>query len=433
MFTETPTSTPSPSPSSTTIPTPTPSPTNTPAPAAIEFVSAQPATIYGPGSGGPTQSVLIFRVTDAFGNPVGGVRVSFSLLPVVDASLAPTQATSDANGGVQSTLSSGRQALAVTVTAAIESTAISVHSIPVNILGGVASRFSLAHEFHNVAGRVLLGLTDVFTAYVADRFGNPVPPGRVVSFVTNSGAIMHQMPTDPLGEATATLVSAEPLPANGIVTTLAMTHGERPFTDNNGNGVCDDGVDTLRRLPEPYFDGNCNGSYDRGEAFIDLNQDGIFNDDQGAGTCGESLVIFTSLCTTFSGATQVSLTRAGSGPIAAGGSADFTLIVSDDLGNPIVWGSTVRISVQGSRGRLVGPATVTIPDAITFNQLVDGVNRFRFSVVDGEPAASGGETDVVTVTVDSHDLPAGGNGSMETLTQLTFLGAQTPTPAASAH
>src|SRR5262249_36892719 len=157
-------------------------------------------------------------------------------------------------------------------------------------------------------GRVTLGLTDEITAFVADRFGNPVPPGTAVSFTTKAGAIGNPMPTNDLGQATATLVSQEPLPANGIGVTLATTNGERPFVDNNGTGVCDS-QDTLLAVPEPFYDSNCNGVHEPGEDFIDLNANGMFDANQGGATstCGDAIVVFDNICTTFSGRTHIAL------------------------------------------------------------------------------------------------------------------------------
>jgi len=431
-FTGTPSSTPSPSPTLTLVPTSTATPTNAPVVAAIAFVSAQPTTIYVRGAGLPDQSVLTFHVTDALDSPIAGVPVAFSLDEGTDGAIAPPQATTDSDGNVQVTLRSGNRPLSVQVGATIVAhvPTIAARSVAVNILSGVASakRFVLAHEFHNISGRVLFGLTDRITAFANDRDGNPVPPDEVVSFTTTGGAIINQSPTDRLGQATATLVSQNPLPTNGIVATLATTRGERSFEDHNGNGVCDDGIDTLAKVSEPFSDSNCNGLYDAGEPFIDLNDNGIFDEDQGTGSCSDTVTIFSSICTTFSGPTQVELTRAGSGAIAAGGLDDFTLVVSDDVGNPIVGGSTVTLSVAGSRAQILGLTTFTIPDALSYNKIVDGVNRFRFRVVDAAPTSSASETDAIFATVTSEGLPAGWNGSVVKSTSLTFLGAPTPTP-----
>src|SRR5262249_41903900 len=162
-------------------------------------------------------------------------------------------------------------------------------------------------------------------------------------------------------QAVATLVSQAPVPDNGTIATLATSRGERPFVDKNGNGVCDDGIDELVLVPEPYYDTNCNGVHDADEDFIDLNANGQFDAEQDAGapTCADPIVVFSSICSTCSGGTQAFLFSGETGPIPSGGSRDFTLIVSDNpdpfgnpgIGNPIVSGSQIAVTIDGSRGR----------------------------------------------------------------------------------
>jgi len=427
--------------------TPTPGPSAQPA--AIQFVDADPATIGVKGSGLPEQSTLTFKVTDALGRPQPGILVAFSLARVADESISPTQALTNEEGNATVTLTSGRRALSIQVTAQVVtiSQTLVTRSTVVSILGGPPSQpnFSLAQRFHNISGRVTFGLQDQITAFVADRFGNPVPPGTAVNFTTKGGAIGNPTTTNSLGQATATLVSQEPVAATGMVASLATTRGERPFTDLNGNGVCDD-PDTLIPVSEPFYDENCNRVRDQAEDFIDLNDNGEFDADQinatvGEPTCGDQLVLFESICTTFSGPTTAVLLEAESGPIEAGGTRDFTLIVSDNpdplgnpgFGNPLVGGSTINVTVQGSRGRVLGLANFTLPDVQTNNRIVDGINRFQFSITDAAPDAVTSETGTVIVTITSTpgSLAAGGNGSVTLQAALVFLAAPTPTPSAT--
>ncbi len=424
----------------------TPTPGTGTEPAAVRFIDAQPAEIGVRGSGLPEQSKLTFEVTDAQGTPRPGVPVTFSIARIADESISPNQAVTDDAGRVQVTLTAGRRALSVQVTAQVTTiiTTLLTRSTRVNILGGPPSQpnFSLAHRFANISGRVTFGIQDEITAFVADRFGNPVPPGTAVNFTTKGGAIADPSTTSQLGQATATLISQAPIAANGIVASLATTNGERPFADANGSGVCDD-EDTLMPVSEPFYDANCNRVYDNGEDFIDLNSNGRFDTDQisdasGQPTCGDQIVVFEAICTTFSGPTHVLLLNSGSSAVEAGGTRDFTLIISDNpdpignpgVGNPIVGGSTVSISVQGNRGRILGITTLTIPDTQTTNRIIDGVNRFQFSVTDSLPTSLTSEVSAVVVNVFSApgSLAAGGNGSVTIQSPLTFLAAPTPTP-----
>jgi hypothetical protein len=424
----------------------TPTPGASSQPAAIQFIGAQPAEIGVRGSGNPEQSTLTFQVTDSLGLPVQGVLVNFVLARIADESIAPTQASTDDKGNVQVTLSSGTRALTAQVTAEVTSVSppLIVRSIAVNILSGPPSQtnFSLAREFINISGRVTYGIEDTITAFVADRFGNPVPPGTVVSFTTNGGAIGNVTATNALGQATGTLVSQAPVADTGLVNTLATTHGERPFIDANGNGICD-AADQLLPVSEPYFDSNCNGTHDDGEAFIDLNGNGIFDDNQASDTfsCTDDIVLYTSICMTFSGPTQVVLLPAGTGPVDAGGGRDYTLIISDNpdpignpgIGNPIVGGSNISVSVDGSRAKVLGFNSFTMPDALTNDLIVGGLSRFEFTVTDQAPNSADPETDAVTVNITSAvgSLPAGGNGSAMVTSLITFLGAPTVTPTST--
>ena len=426
----------------TTTPTPG-TPTPVAQPGAMHFLGAQPATIGVRGSGLPEQSILTFQVTDAAGEPLSGVTVDFSIARIADEQISPSSAVTDDAGNVQVTLTSGKRALSLQVTAQVASVSppLIVRSAAVSILGGPSSQpnFSVAHQLANVSGRVFYGTLDKITAFVADRFGNPVPPGTTVGFTTKGGAIGNPTTTSDLGQATATLVTQAPVPDNGIVATLATTRGERPFIDLNGNGVCDSG-DQLLLIPEPFYDANCNGVHDPGEDFIDLNDDGVFNSDQGSGTpaCDDQVVVFANICTTFSGPTSVWLIPDDTGPVEPGGSRNYTLIVSDNphpignpgVGNPIVGGSTLSISVDGSRARVVGLANFTLPDAMTFDRLIDGINRFHFTVLDNAPESTKSEVEVITVkiTSDVNSLPGGGNGSVTVSDVITFLAMPTPTP-----
>ncbi len=72
------------------------------------------------------------------------------------------------------------------------------------------------------------------------------------------------------------------------------------------------------------------------------------------------------------------------------------VIVSDNpdpignpgVGNPIVGGSTLDVVLQGARARLLGPSSFTLPDAHTNDRIIDGINRFVFTVVDNAPAST---------------------------------------------
>ena len=386
----------------------------------MSFVSAQPQSIGVRGSGIAEQSTLTFRVTDEQARPVQGVSVTFSIVDIGGETIAPTQAVSDADGLVRTVLSSGTRTASVRIRAQVtaqpsifsQSTAVSIFGAP-----PASDRFSMAAQFLNVSGRVTLGLEDTITAFLNDRFGNAVPAGTVVNFTTNGASIINATPTDANGRATAVLVTeGGSIPPDGIVRVLAVTRGEEPFNDTNGDGVWNQG-ETFTDVPEPFIDVNGNGKYDADqpfESFVDTNDNGVWDAAQGAGVWNDDALIWDVIAVTFSGSTTLSLQPA-SFTIPDGGSQLFTLTVTDDLGNPLVGGTQVSIAVD-TPGKLVGiPSTFTLPDTETFGQLVNGVNRFSFLVVDNEPGTGDADKQIgVTVTVNSSGLPAGGNGSTST-------------------
>jgi len=86
---------------------------------AIKFLSATPANIAlkGVGSaGGSATSTVIFKVLDGSGAPRAGAAATFALNTTVGGiSIAPATAVTDANGEVQTTVSSGTVATTVRV------------------------------------------------------------------------------------------------------------------------------------------------------------------------------------------------------------------------------------------------------------------------------------------------------------------------------
>jgi hypothetical protein len=144
----------------------------------------------------------------------------------------------------------------------------------------------------NIPGGNLDGEQSVLSIRMADKFNNPVPDGTVAFFTTEFASIEPSCETFE-GGCTVTLTSQEPrqqlfntgfikrtdavaCPSHGAMqpcpvslgnifggrsTILATAIGEESFIDANGNGLYDDGE---------LFE-------DLGEAFLDHNEDGIYN------------------------------------------------------------------------------------------------------------------------------------------------------------
>ena len=153
-----------------------------------------------------------------------------------------------------------------------------------------------------MAGRVYAGIQYHVTAKVGDRHGNPVPEGTSVWFRTTHGVIQGSASTGPVADATVIAETAGPFPnIDGFVTHTAQT----------------------------------------------VSKDGDW--------------IETSTPVLWSGPTQVSIESPTSGfSIPNGGSITIDFTVSDDLGNPLVAGTTIKVTATA--GTLGGDTDVALPD-----------------------------------------------------------------------
>ncbi|TFH31956.1 MAG: hypothetical protein E4H00_02465, partial [Myxococcales bacterium] len=409
---------------------------DTGAAAAIEFLQANPTSIGVRESGLAEQSLLAFRVTDNNGVAVPGQVVEFDITSIGGESVNPVAAVTDVNGRVETTLTSGTRSTTVRVTARADSDNngsldVAGQSTAVAILGAppAFNRFSVGPLLRNVAGRVVFGIEDPISIFVNDRFGNAVPPGTSVSLITNGASVVDQTSTNENGVASAILLTEGVVPQTGIVTVLAFTRGEETFIDNNGNGVFDSGTDSILTddTDEPFIDFRplpmdlagagpddtactipipsalCNNAFDineQFELFVDTQPiDGAWNSQGTTGVWDKEILVWAATTVTFSGPTETVEATPTNFVIPNGGSAAFTLLVHDDLRNPLVGGST--ISVTANAGDLLG-GDITIPDGQSFNQLKNGLTRFTFVLTDSDAADTDpAEPTSITVEVTS--------------------------------
>lgn len=230
----------------------------------LSFVSAIPTRIYLDGAGGPTQSIVEFKLVNSRGEPILGQDVSMTLktlnggIPKASigavGSLAAVRGTTDANGKVSVPVFSGTVPTSVLVNAALVSNPlIQTDSASLTIASGrpAQARVSLAVKERAIRGFNLDGGETTVTLSLADRQGNPVPDGTAVNFVTEGGVMIPPVcttggvPGD--SQCTVKIRTQNPRPANGLVSILAYAAGEEDFVDSNFNNV-----------------------YDCGEAFTDL-------------------------------------------------------------------------------------------------------------------------------------------------------------------
>ena len=215
----------------------------------IAFISATPKNIALKGMGGlgnSETSTVVFKVLDVNGNPKSGEQVDFALNTTVGGlSLISGSASSASDGTVTAIVQSGIVATPVRVTATIHGSSppISTQSDLLVISTGIPSQsyMSLAVATHNPEAFSIDGVTDVFTVFLADHFGNPVPDGTAVYFTAQAGQITPSC-TTVNGVCSATWTSSGERTPDGRAAILAYAIGEESFIDINGNGVADAGT-----------------------------------------------------------------------------------------------------------------------------------------------------------------------------------------------
>jgi len=384
--------------------------------ASIVLASVTPEQIGVIGSGISQVAVMKFQVLDTTDNPVpDGTVVEFSLTSSLGGGESISVDSDQTTGGAVSVaLLSGRVSGTATVTASVTLETGTVVSTEgrVTIVAGKPDQehFGLAVGTKNFSGWDTFGLEDKITAFLGDRFSNPVPAETPISFFTEGGLVSVKdasgEPTNLTsidGQATATLISANPLPSTistltglpGASTILAVTNGEESFTDSNGNGLYDSG-EPFEDRGEPFIDKNDSSTFDSDEFFVDVDENGSYT--EGNGVRDSSTVIWTTHQVMFSASNTAPKLTLTPNPFAIGddGSQSFDLSITDVNGNPLVPGTSVSISA--STGELVGNTDFTLADA-TIPGL--GATDFSFTLRDNSPGDTDPAENVeITVTVD---------------------------------
>ena len=291
--------------------------------ASIQWVTIDHPTVNLADSAGQKSLQIQFKVLDNTGSPVqDGIQIAFSLGDSggtnIDATLSQaTGTTANGNGLVSTVLKAGFIDGSVRVTAAAAN-GVTATAGPIAVEGGPANlnKMTFGCDHVRVAGWEGAGFILNCSAIIGDRNSN-FAPNVTVQFRTEAGTISNSVPSeeDPvtgLGKATAQYQTGNPNPidttpnaldmgfsqncvmpggSNGIcnprdswVSVIAYTAGEECYTDNNGNGQYDEGVDDFPAScdqGEPFVDANDNGQWDPGEDFVDVDGDGQYTPPNG--------------------------------------------------------------------------------------------------------------------------------------------------------
>jgi len=305
--------------------------------AASIILAEQPIQNIGVRESGALETAeLVFEAQDSTGSPLDlahSVTVFFSIVagPGGGEFISPQTATTANDGRVSVYLTSGTIAGIVQVQARVDVAEKTILSQPVAIAihGGLpdGNHFCLAVEKVNFPGYNIFGLTDVITAYVGDKYTNPVRPGTVVYFSTTGGIIQGSAITDNQGLASVTLISAQPLPNHptlglGFATVTGTTADE----DNN--------------------------------------------------------IISAETVVLFSGIPAISVIPMSIN-IPNGSSQTFCYTVSDQNGNPLAEGTSIAVTVDGENVKATGSLSKSFPDTQSKNW-----TSFSFALYDVLPDTS---------------------------------------------
>lgn len=313
------------------------------------FVLSQSAKSIGVRESGAEETARItFVVQDSAGIPIDldhsvDVKFRFGASPGGGEVLTPPVIKTNNNGQAAVNLTSGTKAGVVQIIAEITLPTKTITSIPVpiSIHGGLPDydHFSIAPAQLNFAGYNIYGLLNPITAYVGDKYANPVRPLTSVYFTTTGGIIEGSIQTNAQGIGTTNLISALPQPNH------------------------------------PIF----------GPGFATIT---ATTADQNSMNISRELIVL------FSGVPQMSASPT-SFAIPNGGIQEFNYTLSDQFGNPLAPGTSITISVEGEDVGLAGDIGITLPD--TQNKIW---TQFHFFVWDAKVEEDKLTQAVITIKSD---------------------------------
>ena len=330
----------------------------------IVLVSIETSSIFVKGSGANETSDLTFEARDDNGTPIDlqhQVKVCFRITggPGGGEFVSPDSVLTDSEGRVVTTVNSGTIAGALQAVAEIQGTSIASGPIPIAIHGWLPdiNHFSVVPNKLNFAGYNIFNLENTITAFVGDKFSNPVPPGTVVQFQSTGGIIAGSAGTDNLGRASASLISASPQPQGIPINELKRIRPE----------------DLPAYFVEPGF------ALVTAQT-VDENQETIY---------AETVVLF-------SGITQITNVNPATFSLPAFASQTFNYTVSDQNANPLLAGT--NISASTNNGDVAGGTSITLGDTQS-----RALTHFSFELTNSAPDSFKVKDAVVTITVTSQN------------------------------
>ncbi|MBS0347770.1 MAG: hypothetical protein JSR69_15080 [Proteobacteria bacterium] len=415
----------------------------------VSFVSSSPASIVLAGTGGAglsSDSIVTFKLVDSTNSPIAGKAVNFDLSTRVGGiklngqSSGVVQGTTGADGTVSVTVTAGTVPTPVWVTAVLaENSAIKSQSPNLTISTGrpTQDRFSLAVETFNIEGWRRDGTSTKATVYAFDRLGNPVPDGTVINFISE-GAGIGASCTTVAASCSSTFTSGEYRPrndsepsasvTNGRVTILAYAMGEESFDDGNANNIYDAG-EAFRDLGNAFVDNNENRTREAGESEIAFGKSGTCpaypadgryaNAPYSAGTCdgvwGQAHVRRVNLVILSSHVIGTVAPSTFTMPALPTCTGSFTFRLSDENNNPLPAGATLSmdsaVTYRNDSGDTVKASVAVSSTSATVSNTSAAGGTFHSFTVEGTKCQTK-PTGTVTLTVTSPS----GNASSRTIT-----------------
>jgi len=343
----------------------------------LEFVSATPSTIALKGSGSsanPEVSNLTFILRDNTGAAISGKEVSYELSTEVGGiTLSKATSFTSEDGTTSVALNAGGVNVSVSVTASVtndDGDTIVTTSNPIAIVGGLPDQdsFSVSVQTFNPRAGNFDGSTSGITIRAADRFNNPAPDSTQISFVTNGGSIIGACALSG-GVCSVNWTGQNPRPESGLARILVRTTGEESFNDGNSNGKYDVDEAILSNFGEAFLDVNSDGVRTDDEFYSDFNGNEVFDEDgsslfqgtncsadaEAAGHCANLIEVRgnATLCMS-SDEVEVSVVAL---------SAHTFRFTFDDGDNNLMPASGTSITVAVEDGSLVSGGTIVVPNA----------------------------------------------------------------------